>query len=113
MRLLLLLLLAAALPAAPLASVPTGVEAERVEEEDGEEKEPVPVTTSWGEFHPGHQPAPGPAPQHDDAGEERPELPPALYARRLAAAPRPPAPPTHPPPEELSAGHLDLPPPTA
>ncbi|MHC4940980.1 MAG: hypothetical protein ACYTHK_18750 [Planctomycetota bacterium] len=121
MRSLFLLLLVFAVAAAPLAMVPTGVEpapvqtaeTEEGESEEEEKKPELPSKASWGELTPGHQPVPGPSPDEDEDDQERPELPPALYARRLKAAPTPPPPPTEPPRADLCAGHLSLPPPSA
>ncbi|MHC4849032.1 MAG: hypothetical protein ACYTEG_11330 [Planctomycetota bacterium] len=116
MRSVLLCLLVLAVAIAPLAMVPTGVKPATVQEEDAEKEESkprLPTEASWGDLTPGHQPVPGPSPdEHEDAAE-LPDLPPALYARRLHAAPKPLAPPTDPPRAELCAGHLDLPPPAA
>jgi hypothetical protein len=132
-----LLVLGLALATAPIATVPTGVAPRGTEadsrnearaEPDGTptespsgtpkspaapERPQAPPTSSWAELTPSHQPVPGPSPDRDDVEAQRPELPPALYARRLAAVPRPPAPPEHLPRADVRSGHLDLPPPTA
>jgi len=135
MRAPLLALLVVALATAPSAMVPTGTAPARAKaaqetgsraDATGAPKAPasqhpgrddnqrrIPARTSWSELNPGHQPVPGPSPDAADNDELRPELPPALYARRLAAAPLPAAPPHDPPRADLRAGHLALPPPVA
>lgn len=130
MRAPLLVLLVYALATAPLAMVPTSdarapAKAEAKQEDAGTresgtqdpkpdgKKRHLPAKTSWSELNPGHQPVPGPSLDDEDQGAERPELPPALYARRLAAAPLPDAPPDDPPRADVRAGHLTLPPPVA
>ncbi|MEM8885339.1 MAG: hypothetical protein AAGD14_14820 [Planctomycetota bacterium] len=113
-----LILLAVTLGAAPAATVQTGMQempATQDLESDAPSEDPeprkVPQKAQWGKLTPGLVPGSTITPDADDEGGDRPELPPALYARRLAAELLPPAPCEAPPRAALRAGYLCLPPP--
>ena len=111
MRLSLLLLLALVLGAAPAAVVPTEIE---IEQEDAQPDEAPVTRTVMVELNPGANPAPGPHIQKADEDDSlRFDWPPARYARNHRVIYRPPAPPREPPRDDLRAGHLTLPPPSA
>ena len=81
-------------------------------EDDADQDQRAPTPTAWTKLTPGQTAGGGGAPDDDDCGPgERPELPPAFYARRLPAAPRIEEPPCAPVRAVLKSGLISLPPP--
>ena len=81
------------------------------EEQQQQQKKRAPAPTELKRLTPSQTAGSGGATDDHTGPGERPELAPALYARRLPAAPRIAEPSSAPPRAHLVSGHLSLPPP--